>query len=346
MLALLFTVTAWCQSAQQVETQLSSILALHAQPELVREIREPVSWTEGPVTYTFASGWWVPIFSGRPDLDRLTRATMEDAVANNLTVVSGLVGFAWVGSGHLSLAFETRGEAQPFANQMVRYGMHDAARLTDVAHHEAPFTTTMDAGFVLTTDPAVHAALLADVPASVFEVVVYSPGSGARQAAIEASALFEARGDLHEDLPGGSLSRRMGWDRMRQERLNLDGGEHFIADMRTASRYGRIMPGPQAGATLNDQWLTLVRDDTGAWGGARRWEVSTIGRTSSGAVGHSVIGGLRFPPSKPGDPTSARLPSVRPEGRLAKVELWVQQAADPRILQVEARARLTIKAVG
>jgi hypothetical protein len=337
----------------------------------VRPLGHTLTVREGPLTLALEGGWFVPVFSGRTSGDWERNAgKIEARLAEEGYHLPGpedrgpqaFVGFVWTGgtgtatvrfvwtggTGTATVRFERTGESLAFANHMVRWLGGERARFAPIAAHEAPFETRVETAFVVGVDPRLQGMLYPEIASddvdAMFEVLVLSEGDEGEVAARKAARAFEARELVHASLPDPTLGSRVAWDRLLVARHGADRGQHFVVGMQTADRYGRVIR-PSSPRAPADTWLTVVRDDSGAWGGARRWEVAALGVTGNGVPVHDVLTGVHFP--APGDdPTEARRPYARVEPVRADAKVWVQPHPTGVGLLAETRTTLQVTAVG
>jgi hypothetical protein len=259
------------------------------------------TFEDGVCSFTFDEGVFIPVLSGRAP------------------VSERLVGVVFVGSGTVRLALPDRGDAWAFANHMVLTAGADAAGLAPVAHGEAPFSTSIDQGMILSADPAILRLLYDLEPlgggvvyrekpeAGVDAEYIVTESRGRMKARLVATNLLPDRRSLLVD-SGLDPVAMLREDRLLHEGLGVPGQDlRLVADFRTGTRFGvAAKEGAVVGSMGWDRWLTCVRDGDGQADTGFGSVAFSHGRDHHGD--HHV---QRFSGTPQTAPSSGRLEAVR-----------------------------------
>lgn len=242
------------------------------------------TFEDGNCRWTFDNGVFVPVEAGTED--------------------RRIVGVVFVGEGTLEVRFPDRGEAWNFANHMVVRGEQEVDAMAPVAHQEAPYRVPIERGFILSADDKIVRLLTGLDPL----------GSGAVYSETDDGSydmelmVTDSRGRLKAvaqayDLmaPRMTLLRKAGWDgelmvmrdRLLHEGLGSPPEElGLIGDFLTHDRYASVLTstGP-LGNRDDDQWMTCLRDGSGAWGLGRRQSVFSHGTDARDTYIREEFGG-------------------------------------------------------
>ncbi len=217
-----------------------------------------VSFEDGVCSYQFDDGIFIPVYSGKAP------------------VAQQQIGVVFVGSGSVRMDFPESGDAQAFANHMVRRAGADPEALQALAAGEEPFTSPITRGMILSADPSVQRLLYDLEPVGGGLVYSETPEDG-----VDAQyVVTEKRGKLRARVVATNLlpNRRnqlvkLGLDpvaMLRQDRLlhtelNYPGDQlRLVADFDTETSFHvAAEDGLVAGDPDYDQWLTCYRDGLG-----------------------------------------------------------------------------------
>ncbi|MCA9570312.1 MAG: hypothetical protein KC656_20855, partial [Myxococcales bacterium] len=316
-----------------------SVDNLTLQPELYRQIEEPLVIREGPLTVTLQSGAMVPIFSGRfanewekqheKMLKRLSAKEAEPP-APDQRGSRDVVGFVWLdGEATVELAVEGA-DAQRLANRLVLEGGLPREAMAEVVAG-APFRTRADRGLVLSADPEVDTWFLGSPDGDPYEIVVWEKPSdlgGAR-------ALLQSRLRVWREV-GYDWADLVAADRV-EAHAGLPNDPVRLVDLQTSDRYRMVSDLPDGS---EDRWLAAATVPSGAVDTRWRTRVLAAGRAPEGKGLAGRIAGVPFPPTDPDDATSQRLSPHAVKRVAAKGRVLVQPT--DTFLDMEASFRVTV----
>ncbi len=338
--------------ADTLEREWQSLMLLRADPSRYRIVEQPLTLSEGPLSVTIPeNAVLVPIFSGHTVNERSAKRSLkqqawEDGRATPAPMERGskrFVGFSFAETeASVTVSWVERADHVIFANHRVLKLGEPREALESVARGE-PWTTTAQEGLVLSVDPQVEALFLGpDQDSDPFEVVVY--GDKVRQSARQRAAQLVERRLAVMARAGLDAGRWIASDRVAVSRgLVGASGEHGLLDLHVDTNLGSLADDARNQPTDID-WLTALRDETGASDSRRRVLVAALDGDAKGRIIADRIVGVPFPPEDPADPLS---PPVAPV-RLTVADAFVDVLAVPRAadIEVELHARLKLTAVG
>jgi hypothetical protein len=303
--------------------------------ETYHRVDVPIALSVGPSEVVIRTGYLFPVFSGRFDKSvpgSARRGSRE------------FVGFVWTaGEGNLGVRFETSGDAIGFANHMALIGKHDVEPLRAVASQEQPYRSTITEGIVLGIDPLFEDIYLGPARAAgtgdVYEVVVYGDDDRAKGASRRAQRIFRERMTVLEDA-GAPVNDAIAWDRLGEAMgVGSAQGSSALLDVHGPTRLG------YAGPAVRDEWITAIRDDSGAADVRRRVRVLSLAHRSNGTLSAALLTGETFPRINPADPFSAPAPPTRVQASVASSRVYVQDFA-PDAVRVDVQSNLELRVVG
>ena len=286
------------------------------------------TFEDGHCRWTFDSGVFVPIESGEED--------------------RRIVGVIFEGEGTMEVRFPRRGEAWNFANHMVKAGESSIDDMRPVALQEQPYRVPITQGMILSADDKVLRLLTGLDPIGA-GVVFDETDSGEFDMEL---VVTDKRGRLRAvanayDLmaPRMTLLRKAGWDgelmvtrdRLLHEGLGLPPEElGLIGDFMTRDRFGVALENNTAiGPRADDQWLTCLRDGSGAFELGRRQTVFAHGVDPREVYMLDEFGGQPVPD----DGQSLPIRAIH-----ADSTVQVNQHSDKITLLAEVEQRLTFYA--
>jgi hypothetical protein len=298
-----------------------------------------VEFEDGVCSYHFEEGIFIPVFNGK------------------VPVAEQQIGVVFVGSGSMSLRFPESGDAMAFANHMVRQAGADPEDVRAIAAGEAPFTSAISRGMILSADPAVQRLLydLEPVGGGVMYSETTEEGVDAQYVVTERRGKLRARVVATNLLPnrrnelvkiGLDPVAMLRQDRLLHTELGFPGEQlRLVADFDTDTSF-RVAA--EDGATISDpdydQWLTCYRDGLGQSDLGYRSAAFTYGRDNEGDLHFQRFSGVSWS-------SVAGSEDPRPPVRMEPVRAEVEIAAQPANFfsnQQHARVQstLTVKPVG
>ena len=298
-----------------------------------------VKFEDGVCSYEFAEGIFIPVYNGKAP------------------VAKRQIGVVFVGDGTMQMHFPESGDAQAFANHMVRQAGHDPQDVAAIAAGQAPFEAAISRGMILSADPAVQKLLFDLEP--VGGGVRYSETT---EEGVDAEyVVTERRGKLRAQVVATNLlpNRRnqlvkigldpvamLRQDRLLHTELQYPGDQlRLVADFDTDTSF-RVAA--EDGMTVSDpdydQWITCYRDGLGQSDLGYHSAAFTYGTDNEGDPHFQRFSGTTW--SSVVDADDPR-PPVRMEPVRAEVEIQAQPSNFFSNSQhARVKSTITVKPVG
>lgn len=343
---------------ERLENLHKSVRSMDMRGDEPALVADGTTFEDDLVTARFEEGYFFPVFAGRTEAeweerDAEAKEPPEEEV-KKARLPRSVVGYIFVGSGSMSVAFPYKNYAMDFANHMVMNRGRPKEDFRAIAHEGAPFETTFSRAMVISADPSLESFLdalpqvaLDDGKASDLgqsDPVVVPEENAFNTARKTAEKMFEDRLDVVQRA-GVSASDWVASDLLALAEQDARPEDvRLLADFVTADRYGHVVE-RKGGDNEEDRRIALVRDHTGRWDAKLTHEVFAFGESSSG-VGGRTLSVKYQPPWKADDPLSPPLPPVHPEPLTADVTMIGDLTNDGFYLEGNVRYELSFKAVG